>query len=185
MSLASQYKKSLENRWVTRLETSLPDGETYNGVVTQSHRHIVAMRELRDFNFDGVIILPKKIVTGFRDGEFEECTNAIVRESGEIRKAKSPRWLDSCSSIKAVLHSLHARNIWPAVESLFADGTETALYLGPIVETGEQSFKFHCYDAAGKWDQVYELAYAAICRIEIDSLYTNAFNSYMKRKPRK
>jgi len=166
MSLASQYKKSLENRWVTRLETYLPGGEAYDGVVTQSHRHIVAMRELRDFNFDGVIILPKKIVTGFRDGEFEECTNAIVRESGEIRKAKSPRWLDSCSSIKAVLHSLHARNIWPAVESLF-------------------SFKFHCYDAAGKWEQVYELAYAAICRIEIDSLYTNAFNSYMKRKPRK
>jgi hypothetical protein len=127
-----------------------------------------------------VVILPKRVVKGYRDNRFEECCNQILRQNGAIKKAHAPRWLDECDSLPAVLAEIQRRDIWPGLEIVFDDGRESAFYLGPIIELGKESLWLNGYDAAGKWEKVYKLVYAEIFRIEFDSKYCNHFNRYMK-----
>jgi hypothetical protein len=77
---------------------------------------------------------------------------------------------------------LQRRDIWPAVEILVDDGAKIDLYLGPIVDVTAEGFSVRCYDAVGNWEGVYELSYDAIFRAEIDSLYCNQFNAYMRAR---
>ena len=137
---------------------------------------------MREFEFDGVVILPKRVINGYRDNKYEKCRNAIIRQNGAIKKLCIPKWLDACDTIKDVLVNLQRRDIWPAIEMFVGDGSDTAFYLGPITNVDDESFCHKCYDAAGKWEKVYELSDDDLCRIEFDSNYCNSFNAYMRSK---
>lgn len=182
MSLAQKYRKSLEKSWCLRFKTNLPDGDEYDGVITHNQRQYVVLREEQDFAFDGVLILPKRVIRGYRDDKHDRCCNAIIRENGAIKRAKVPRFIDSCETMSDVLAQLNRRDIWPGIEVLFKNGAETAFYLGPITPIDDETFHIRCYDAAGNWEKVYELETKEICRIEFDSQYCNSFNRYMRFK---
>ena len=64
-----------------RFKTRHPDGDNYDGVVIHIAPNFIVVREVVDFEFDGVQVLPKKVIRGFRDGKFEECGNAIMRQN--------------------------------------------------------------------------------------------------------
>ena len=180
MSLAQKYNKSLTEQWLMRFKTKHPNGDNYDGVVTRIKPAFIVLREERDLELDGVIILPKRVIKGVRDGRYERCYNQILRQNGEMRKLRSPRWLNSCETIAQVCASLMKRDIWPGVGTIFDDGAESAFYLGPITRVDEDRFFLRCYDAAGKWEKVYKLDYDEVFKIEFDSRYCNHFNAYMK-----
>lgn len=182
MSLASEYSKSLEGRWHIRLRTIHPDGDNLDGVVTGIKRRFIVLREEKDFEFDGVVVLPKKVIRGYRDGRFEQCANRIIRANGEVKKARGPGWLEKCESLQDVLRGLKRRDIWPAVEILSGDKSrkESAFYLGPITEVSSKSFVLRCYDAAGQWEKEYDLCVSEIFKVEFDSAYCTHFNRYMR-----
>ncbi len=180
MSLASKYKKSLAENWTLRFKTIHPDDDNYDGVVTHIKPDFIVIREQQDFEFDGVIILPKRVIKGYRDNRYDECCNKIIRQNGQLGKLKTPSWLNKCNSIYDVLTAIQKRDIWPAVEMLHDEGKTSALYLGPIEGVYEDSFYLNCYDAAGKWEKPYYLTLANIFRIEFDSKYCRHFNRYMR-----
>lgn len=180
MSLAKKYQKSLTEKWCLRFKTSNPDGDNYDGVVMLNQRTFIVIQEMRGFEFDGVVLLPKKMIKGYRDAKFESCTNEIVRQNGAIKKLRIPAWLSSCETIPQVLIELMDRGIWPGIEQLKNENTLTAYYLGPITGTGDTGFWLTCYDAAGKWEKEYFLKYQNIFKIEINSKYCKHFNKYMK-----
>jgi len=180
MKVSKKYSKSLENKWVTRFKTIHPDGDDCDGVVLVVKRSFLVIKEARDFEFDGTIILPKRVVRGYRDSGFEQCYNSIIRSNGQINNMEFPDWLHKCSSIRDVVDQLKSHDIWPGIEILFDEGKRSAFYLGPILETREHSFSINCYDAAGKWEKVYDLEYDEVFRIEFDSKYCNHFADYMK-----
>ena len=180
MKISQKFIKSLENKLVIRFKTAHPDGDSYDGVVLAIKRSFIVLKEARDFEFNGTIILPKRVVCGYRDGEFEKCYNSIVRSNKQISSLQIPKWLSEYNSIHEVIEQLKNHDIWPGIETLFDEGKESAFYLGPIEEVGKHSFSINCYDATGKWEKVYELNYDEIFRIEFDSKYCNYFNSYMK-----
>ena len=182
MSLAQKYSKSLAEQWCMRFKTTHPDGDNYDGVITHIKPRFIVLREERDFEFDGVIILTKRFIQGVRDGRYERCSNQILRQNGAMKKLRSPGWLDSCETIPHVYTSMMKRNMWPGVEIIFNDGAESAFYLGPITRITDDSFFLRCYDAAGKWEKNYELNYDEVFRIEFDSRYCNHFNAYMKSR---
>jgi hypothetical protein len=180
MNLAQKYSKSLAEQWLMRFKTKHPDGDNYDGVVTHIKSAFVVLREEKDFEWDGIIILPKRIIKGIRDGRYDRCYNQILRQNGAMKKLRSPGWLNSCETIPQVCASLMKRDIWPAIEIIFDDGAESAYYLGPITRVDEDRFFLRYYDAAGKWGKVYELDYDEVFKIEFDSRYCNHFNAYMK-----
>jgi len=182
MSLAKKYKKSFDGHWCLRFKTRHPDNDAYDGVVTHITRDFIILREEVDFEFDGIIILPKKSIKGYRDSKYETCCNEILRENGAMKKCHSPRWLDSCETLSQVFAQMKSRDIWPGVETLFNEGKENAFYIGPITRTEDHYFYILCYDAAGKWEKEYQLTYEEVFRIELNSRYCDNFNAYMRRR---
>lgn len=182
MTLASKYKKSLKEKWCLKFKTRHPDDDKYNGIVLHIKNNFIVLHEMVSLVFNGIIILPKKHIIGYRDSRFESCYNEIIRQNGEINKCRSPHWLDLCNTIPDVLKQMMQRNIWPGVEVLFKKGKESAYYLGPITEIGNNHFYIWCYDAAGKWEKEYKLTYNEIFKIDFNDNYTKNFNAYMRKQ---
>lgn len=182
MSLLQKYKKSLEQKWRIRFKTNHPDGDTFDGIVTHIAPNFIIMREEWDFEFNGIVLLQKKNIKGYRDGKYEACFNAILQQNGQMKKLRVPRWLDSCKTIPQVIQNIKQHNIWPIIERLFNEGKETDFYIGPITEVSDESFSVYCYDAAGEWESEYKIRYEEIFRVEFDSKYCKHFNSYMRNK---
>lgn len=177
-------EKSLARNWSIRVKTKDQIGDNYDGVILNIKENFIALREERDFEFDGIIILVKKFIKSCRDGKIEKCCNEILKINGAIQKIDKPEWLNDCENIKQVLEKMMERDIWPGVETLFKlnKKVQTAFYLGPITNCDKMSFFLKCYDVAGKWEKVYEINYDEVFRIEFDSKYCNRFNHYMKNR---
>jgi len=180
MKISDKYSKSLKDKWVTRFITNHPDEDNYDGVVMSISKSFIVIKEAKDFEFDGTVILPKKTIRGYRDSKFEQCYNSILRKNGQFKNLKTPDWMTNCTSIRDIIHELMRHNVWPGIEVLLDEEKESAFYIGPIVETLKNSFSIKCYNAAGEWENVYRIDYKDIFRMEFDSKYCNYFNDYMK-----
>ena len=180
MSRLEKYNKSLSKEWSIRIRTKHPDGDNYDGVITHVKSSFIVLREEKEFEFDGVIILPKRSIKSIRDGKFDKCCNEILRQNGQIKRLHPTRWLDSCETIADVIETLMKRDIWPGVETLSPNGKDYPFYIGPVIQTGPKAFSILGYDAAGRWEAEHELNYDEIFRIEFDSSYCKHFNKYMK-----
>jgi len=182
MSLSQKYAKSKDEKWAVRFRTIHPGKQSYYGVVTHIARSFIVLRKTRDFDFDGVLVLPKRVVTGYRDGKYERCYNRILRFNGNIKKARTPEWLESCNSVPDILKQIKKRGIWPCIEDLFElDGKiETDFFIGPIVRIEDDRFWIHDYDAAGNWGEEYDIEFRDILRVAFNDRYSTEFNKYMK-----
>ena len=139
-------QKSLDEKWCVRLTTSQPSGDAFDGVVIHIGKSIVALREYRDFQADGVLVFPKKSLAEVRDGELEVCENKIIKHSGEIRNINKMKWLADIDTVEDLLRVISKRKIWPAIEQIISD--DSALFVGSIVEVKNKFFEIYCYDAA-------------------------------------
>lgn len=182
MNLSKKYSKSKYHRWTLRFLTIDPDGNNVNGVVTDIKLRFIVLRELRGLDFDGVVILPKRVLKGYRDSKLEKCFNQIIRQNGNIKKAQSPRWLKRCNSLIDVIWQLRKRDIWPIVEILLdIEGkTESDFYLGQIMEIKRDAFWMRPYDASGNWEDEYWIELSEILKIEFYDQYSTSFNQYMR-----
>ena len=182
MDLPRQFHKSLENQWLTRFHTNTPDEDHFTGVVVLVQRSFLVLLADRELAWDGFEILPKRILTGYRDGEYEQRANAIHRFQGDIDRAVCPAWLSGCRTLGDVLLAMQAQDVWPGVEVAFEDdeGPDTAFYVGPILDVREDEFSIHCYDATGDWEAVYDLEYDDVIRLCFGDNYTTRFNAYMR-----
>ncbi len=180
INLERKLAKSKLERWLIRLETSHPDGNTFDGVVLAFTKDLIVLRAERDFEFDGIQVLARKFVTGFRDGRVERCHNQILERERESRRIELPRWMGSLETIAQVVATLKNRDIWPIVEIIFDNGNDSAFYLGPLLKIRDTEFTLRCYDGAGKWEKGYEIANDEVLRIEFGDKYSNTFNAYMR-----
>ena len=171
-------QKSLNEKWCVRLTTSQPSGDAFDGVVIHIGKSIVALREFRDFQADGVLVFPKKSLAEVRDGELEVCENKIIKHSGEIRNINKMKWLAGIDTVEDLIRVISKRKIWPAIEQIISD--DSALFVGSIVEVKNKFFEIYCYDAAGQWEGTKNIDYKKVFRVEFKSRYLNYFNDYMK-----
>lgn len=183
VSLKQKLATSQREQSYLRLLTDHPGGDAYDGIVVHQTADVVVLREMQDFEADGLLAVPRKHLTGHRDGRFERCANAIVKMNKAQTRLRVPRWLPGCGSLQALVAALQARDIWPAVEVLFADGTRTATYLGIIQQIDDAGFVLKGYGASGVWEKRSRIDFADVFRLEFDSRYCNHFNAYMKSRP--
>lgn len=163
-----------------RFKTRHPDGDNYDGIVIDIKPSLVVISEVDDFELDGTIVLPKRSVKGFRDGEYEKCCNEILRANGQLKKLRPIRWLAASKTIPEALQLIRRRGVWPGIETLPKQEDEWAFYIGPITSLEKNTFSIMNYDATGRWECEYQLKYDEVFRIEFDSKYCNHFNAFMK-----
>ena len=100
----ARLRRSLDERWCVRVQTDHPDGDACDGVVLALHDELVVLREEDDFEFDGVVLLPRHCVRAVRDGAYERASNAILRHNGALaRLAGTPPWLLAASTLLEAL----------------------------------------------------------------------------------
>lgn len=178
MSITGKFKKSLEDRWSMQFKCNGPDKDHYNGVVMKIGKTFVVLNRIFNLALDGILILPRKAVTGYRDGKNEVGHNQVLRFHHLIEKLKIPGWLSKCESIPEILKALQKRDIWPIVEVNY-EGNQF-FHIGPIVEVNEREFHIRNYKATGKWDQFYILEYSWLLRIGFGDCYSTRFNKFMR-----
>lgn len=181
MKITGVYKKSFSKKWLVRFKTYHPSGDYYDGIVLKETKSFIVLASEQDFEFDGIYILAKKYIRGYRDGKFEKCTNKIIRFNGQIKKIKLPTWLNQCNKIGDVFSGLKRRNIWPFVEILFNKNNESAFYIGPIIGGNDKGFGIHGYNSIGEWKNEYVLNYEEILRIGFNDRYSKNFNRFIKQ----
>ena len=179
--VGKKLRSSMNEQRVVRFKTRHPDGDNYDGVIVHIGRTFVVLREVRDLEVNGIILLPKRVIRGVRDGKFEACQSRILRQFGGLKRIKVPAWLPRCQTITDVFANLKRRSVWPGIETLRDDGS-TAFYLGPLKDVSVENVSIRCYDAAGQWEKTYHLPLQDVFRIEFDSKYCNLFNRYMQGK---
>lgn len=106
--------------------------------------------------------------------------DSILKHNGESKKLIKKHWILGCKTLREILLKLKLKEIWPGVEILCKERTESAFFLGPIVNTDNTCCEIASYDAAGQWGQSDKIAYSEIMRIDIGSNYCEHFNQYMK-----
>lgn len=180
MSNKKKLKHSLEMRWCICVKTREPARNAYDGIVTHLTREYVVLREESELEMDGIVVLPRREIRGVRNSKYERCTNAILRENGELDALSVPSWLDTCKTLHDIFSELHRSDTWPAVEVVYRGRTRNALYLGPLTQVTKKFVTIRCYDAAGEWEDESRLAYDKIVRVEIESAYCRHFNAYMR-----
>lgn len=180
MKVISKLKKSLAEQCCMRITTAAPEGEQhYNGVVMLIRDSFVVLREERDFEFQGLVVLPRKVITGYRDGKPEKCLNQILRHNKQLARLKSPRWLGPCETLPALLRALMKKYIWPSVEIDLEHDAQ--FYIGPLREVREDGFLIQHYTAEGKWEKVYAIDYDWLRKIEFGDRYSKHFNAFMRQ----
>ncbi len=184
MKIADTYKKSLNEKWLIRFKTNHPDGDYYDGIVLKETESFIVLAPELDFEFDGIYILAKKYIKGYRDGKFEECCNKIIRFNGQIKKIKLPVWLNQCNKIEDVFRGIKRHNIWPLVEILFNKNKESDFYIGSIVGGNDKEFGIRSYDSTGEWEKEYVLNYDEVLRIGFNDRYSKNFNRFVKNNER-
>lgn len=182
MSLPKKYAKSNDLKWSLRFRTSHPAGDDVDGVVLHNARNFIVIKEMINLDFDGIVILPKKILKGYRDGKVEKCLNRILMFNGNIKKARMPRWLNKCNSIPEIIQQLMKRQIWPSVEIVWElDGKiESDFFIGPITQIDDNEFWIHDYEATGRWGYEWFIRFDEILKIKFEDRYSNAFNEFMR-----
>ena len=170
----------MNEKWCMRFKMKYPEGDAYDGIVISNLKTHIILRQFKDFEAGGILILPKKYIKGYCDGDSEKCSNSIIEENGQKNNIDVPQWVTSCVNIREVIRELKKHEIWPSVETISNEGKDTVLYIGAILECLEKEFFLHCYDGSGKWEKEYLLDYGNITVIRFGDKYTMHFNKYMK-----
>ena len=180
MNLSKKYAASLAGQKPMRFKTLHSDGDYFDGIVQKNNRRFIVLATYNNFEFNGHIILPKRHIKGYRDSEWEICENDIIRQNGQINKASIPKWLQECSSLKDIITQICKRKIWPTIETISTDKSNTSFYIGKILECTDSDFTLYHYDATGQWIDAFKIKYTEIFKIELGDRYSKHFNKYMK-----
>lgn len=172
--------ESKNRKRLIRIRAKDPDKMNIDGIVLEDTRSFVTLLKVADFEPDGIVVVPKKWIKGIQDGEFEVCANEVIRFSGMLERGELFEWPSNLTSLADVFAYLKERDIWPAIEIVY--NGDSALYVGPITEISKRWLRVYCYDAIGQWEKEYEIEFAEIFRIEIESRYTRHFNAFMKAR---
>lgn len=172
--------RSLDNKKEIRLLTKIAGAKYYDGVVLHTSEDFICLKQMKDFEFDGIVFVSRSVIITYRDSGMEKCANEVLQLNNQVKKIKRIKWVEQISNYKQLFTLLKTREIWPAVDIF--EKKKNALYVGPITRVEENTFGIYCYDATGKWEAEYKLMYSKIVAIEINTKYLNNFNLYMKNK---
>jgi len=183
MKLLKKLNKSLKKKLSIRINLFHPKNDYKDCIVLKVEQKYIIVADFKDFLFYGISIIPKSNIKSIRDNKYEKCENKIIRNNKEIKKAKLPKYLKNFSNITKTMKILKKLAIWPSIESINPNkNNSSAYFIGPITKIKKNSLKIYCYDAKGKWENIYKIKYSNISNITVTGKYEKSFNTYMKNK---
>jgi hypothetical protein len=165
-----------------RLLTKHPDGTAFDCIPLSESKSLVIVQEITSFEPDGIVAIPRNWILRIRNGKVEETGNAIIRHDHTITEpSRCFNEFADATTLPQLISRLHDADIWPAIEII--SNRTGIVHVGPITNVSDTSFRMHPYSASSDWLEELEIDYGEVFKVEIESLYTAHFNSYMRSKP--
>jgi hypothetical protein len=171
--------QSLRARRVVTISTSHPAKVGFCGIVLATPKDLVVLNQVRDFEPDGFVVLPKAWIDDVRSGPFEKTQDEILRDAGAAEPASASPFA-GLEHLDQIADYCHAHDVWPVVEVIYKG--RASLYRGPVTDVSVHSFELFCYSAAAEWEKKYELDYEEVFKLEVESRHVRRFNAYMRKK---
>jgi hypothetical protein len=167
---------------VVKIVLAAPADVAFDAIVVRNAEDLCAVKLVRDFEEDGFSVIPRRQIQEVRRGQYEQCTDAVMKFVAGARAAPPPTWVAQAETLEDVFSTFQSEDIWPSVEVIYAK--RTVVYIGKVVAVSSSAVTLQGYDAAGDWENPAELELDEIAKIDVDSRYLRNFNAYVRSKER-
>ncbi|MCE5278029.1 MAG: hypothetical protein ABFD92_05780 [Planctomycetaceae bacterium] len=151
-----------------------------NGYVLRTGRELILVHMFDDFKGDGYSIVRQEDIEDFRQSQFEDWFDHMLRSEGLLGGLKIKAEIDLTdmhSAIQSVSRSFEQM----IIECESEEGDANAFYIGKAVSIAKTCIQFSHYDALGFWSQRPEtIQIPDITVVQFDTPYIRTFSKYLR-----
>lgn len=183
MKLNKLLRKHIKNENFVKVYTSSKDFNlgSYEGFIFDYSDDYVLMNDMRDFDYDGLVVFKKSDIYEIKHTENEKFFLYLLKKEHikkEIFKRKS-KLKFKLASIQEMMETLKSLQIPIICEHIY--GKKDLFQIGTIQKVGKRKAQMKYFNARGKFDfKLVPVSYKSITFIRLDSPYANIFYKYSK-----
>jgi len=153
----------------------------FEGFIFEQNRDFVLMNDMRDFDYDGLVVLRKSDIDEIKHTDNEKFFLHILKKEKIKKKifkkrAKIDFKLDTMHKMMKQLKKLQIPII---CEHLYKK--DDLFQIGTIKKVAKKKARMRYFNARGKLDfKLVSVEYKTLTHIRIDSPYANIFYKYVK-----
>jgi len=183
LKLNKLLHKHIKNENFVKVYTSTEDTdlEAYEGFIFEYNNDYVLMNDMRDFNYDGLVVLKKADIHEIKHTQNENFFLHLLKKE-KIKKdiyKRRKRIKFKLASIQEMMDNLKSLQIPIICEHL--SGKRELFQIGTIKEVSNKKAQMKYFNARGKFDfKLVPVPYKSLTFMRIDSPYANIFYKYSK-----
>ncbi len=183
MKLNKLLRKHIKNENFVKVYTSSKDFNlgSYEGFIFDYSDDYVLMNDMRDFDYDGLVVFKKSDIYEIKHTENEKFFLYLLKKEHikkEIFKRKN-KLKFKLASMQEMMETLKYLHIPVICEHIY--GKKDLFQIGTIQKVGKRKAQMKYFNARGKFDfKLVPVSYKSITFIRIDSPYANIFYKYSK-----
>ena len=176
-------RKHIKNENYVKVYTSAGDTEleSYEGFIFEYNNDYVLMSDMRDFYYDGFVVLKKADIHEIIHTENEKFILFLLRKE-KIKKdiyKRRKRIQFKLASMPEMMKNLRSLQIPVICEHLY--GKKDLFQIGTIKKVSKKKAKMKYFNARGEFDfKLVPIPYKSLTLIRIDSPYAKIFYKYTK-----
>ena len=173
-------RKCQKNRDLVKINRTVTEGEAdIYGVIFEFSDELMQLAEVKNFKFDGEVIIRMDHYDSIRSNAFDETCKQILIAEKQLSKAK-PKWTKlNLSSWNSVCKELKKMDFHVIVEC--EDLKKPTFIIGPIEKINTKSVEIRNYDATGKLDKKRtKIKFKNITLLKFADEYSTTFRKYLK-----
>ena len=176
-------QKHIDKEHFVKIYISTEDYEIthFEGFIFEQNKHFVLMNDMRDFDYDGFVVLKKSDISKIRHTKNEKFYLHILKKEKIKKKIfKLKKKLSfKLSSLHNMMFQLKQLKIPIICEHLY--GKKDLFQIGTIQKVSKKKSKMRYFNARGEFDyKLLVINHNTLTTIKIDSPYTNIFYKYSK-----
>lgn len=183
LKLNKLLTKHIKNENFVKVYTATEDADLgyYEGFIFEYNNDYVLMNDMRDFNYDGLVVFKKADIHEVKHTDNEKFFLHLLKKEG-IKKNiyKKRKYLNfQLASMQEMMKSLKSLRVPIICEHLY--GKKELFQIGIIKKVSKKKSKMKYFNARGEFDfKLVSVSYKSLTFIRIDSPYANIFYKYSK-----
>jgi len=169
----------IRQRMTLRATLRTPAGTNVFGFPMAVSDDVLLMREICDYQFWGVVAIPRNNIANYRSGRYERFAESILKTEKVASKIGLLKWKTPIT-LKSTFEFLCRFHIDTSVTTGYqaanVEPGEKRFYLGRITSIDDHGLLIRSVDALGKWDRKpTRITFAQVTQVGFDDPYIRTF----------
>lgn len=183
MKLNKKLSKHVKNENFVKVYTTCKGLNLghYEGFIFDYNDNYVLMNDMRDFDYDGLVVFKKSDIYEIKHTENEKFFLHLLKKEHIKKKIfKQKKKLQfQLASMQKMMETLKSLHIPVICEHLY--GKKDLFQIGTIQKAGKKKAQMKYFNARGEYDyKLLAVSYKTLTLIRIDSPYANIFHKHSK-----